>query len=159
MFTRPLLEYDCAAAGRGHLGAQVLQAKLLPGADGVGGARRVGQPAVVHPGLKAPVLVLPLPVLPLGLLQLPAELQHQRVGDHVGRVTFGAPVVRLVPGEPGGHGFVAPSQLPEEGEVISESEAVDVHMDWFESGFLFCKAEKYANEIWMIDLVEVISNI
>lgn len=101
-----LLEDDHAAAGRRHLGAQVLQADPLPGADAEGRARRVDQPAVVHPGLQAPVLILPLPVLPVGLLQLPAELQHQGVGHHLGRVPPGAPVGRLAPAEPGGHGLV-----------------------------------------------------
>lgn len=105
-FCVSLLEYDQATAGRRDLGAEVLQAQPFPGADAVGGPRRAGQPAVVHPGLEAPVLVLPLSVLPLRLLQLPAELQHQGVGDHVGRVPPGAPVIRLIPAEPGGHGLV-----------------------------------------------------
>lgn len=113
-----LLEYDQAAAGRRHLGAEVLQAKLLTGADAVGGARRAGQPAVVHPGLEAPVLALPLSLLPLRLLQLPAELQHQGVSDHVGRVPSGAPVIWLIPVEPGGHGTVLLHSPPDEGKTI-----------------------------------------
>lgn len=101
-----LLEYDQPAAGRGHLGAEVLQAEPLSSADAVGGARRAGQPAVVHSSLEAPVFILPLLLLPLRLLQLPVELQHQGVCDHVGRVPSGAPVIGLIPAEPGGHGPV-----------------------------------------------------
>lgn len=101
-----LLEYDHATAGRRHLGAEVLQAEPLPSADAVGGARRAGQPTVVHSGLEAPVFILPLPLLPLRLLQLPAELQHQSVGDHVGWIPPGSPTIRLIPVEPGGHGLV-----------------------------------------------------
>lgn len=107
-----LLEDDQAAAGRGHLGTQVLQRQPLPGADVEGGARRAGQPAVIHAGLQAAVLALPLPLLPLRLLQLPAELQHQGVGDHVRRVFPGAAVVRFVPAEPGGHDLCPPLQFP-----------------------------------------------
>lgn len=99
----PSPEYDHAAAGRRHLGAELLQAESLPGADAEGGARRAGQPAVVHAGPEAPVLALSLPLLPLGLLQLPAQLQHQRFGDHLGGIPPGGPVIRLVPAEPGGH--------------------------------------------------------
>ena len=47
-FLVSLLEYDQAAAGWWNLGAEVLQAQPLPGADAKGGARRAGQPAVVH---------------------------------------------------------------------------------------------------------------
>lgn len=118
-----LLQYDQAAAGRRHLGAQVLQAEPLPGADAVGGARGAGQPAVVHSSLEATVLVLPLPLLPLGLLQLPAELQHQGVGDHISRVPLGAPVIRLVPAKPGGHGPVLPHS-PWWGETSHHSEMI-----------------------------------
>ncbi len=105
-----LLEYDQAAAGWRNLGAEVLQAQLLPGADAVGGARRAGQPAVVHSGLEAAVLIVPLPLLPFSLLQLPAELQHQGVSDNISRVPLGAPVIRLIPAEPGGHDLVRSSQ-------------------------------------------------
>lgn len=101
----PLLEYDQPTAGWWHLGAEVLQTEPLPGADVVGGARRAGQPAVVHSGLEAPVFVFPLFLLLLRLLQLPAELQHQGVRDHFGWVPPGTPVIRLIPAEPGGHGL------------------------------------------------------
>lgn len=62
------LEHNHATAGRGDLGAEFLQAELFPSADVVGGARRAGQPAVVHSGLEALVLILPLSLLPLRLL-------------------------------------------------------------------------------------------
>lgn len=108
--TMRLLEHDHAAAGRGHLRAEVLQTKPLPGADAEGGSRRAGQPAVVHSGFQASVLALPLLLLSLGLLQLPAELQHQRFCDHFSRIPSGSLVVLLVPNEPGGHGLVLLSQ-------------------------------------------------
>lgn len=98
-----LLEYDHAAAGGRHLGAELLQAEPLPGGDAEGGAGRAGQPAVVHTGLEAAVLALSLSLLPVCLLQLPAQLQHQRFCDHLGRIPPGAPVVGIVPPEPGRH--------------------------------------------------------
>lgn len=104
--TTHLLEHDHATAGRGHLSAEVLQTEPLPGADAEGGSRRAGQPAVVHSSFQASVLALPLSLLSLGLLQLPAELQHQRFGDHFSRSPSGRLVILLVPTEPGGHGLV-----------------------------------------------------
>ena len=121
-FLVSLLEYDQAAAGRWHLGAEVLQAQPLPGADAEGGARRAGQPAVVHSGLEASVLDLPLSLQPLRLLQLPAELHHQCVGHHVRRVPLGAAVIRLIPAEPGGHGLVLLHSPLQEGEIITGSQ-------------------------------------
>lgn len=111
-----LLGDDHAAAGGRHLGAELLQAEPLPGGHAEGGAGRAGQPAVVHAGLEASVLALPLSVLPLRLLQLPAQLQHQRFGDHLGRIPPGGPVVGLIPAEPGGHG---PQMLKKKMETMT----------------------------------------
>lgn len=97
------LEYECAAAGGWNLGAELLQAESLHGGEAEGGAGRAGQPAVVHAALEALVLALPLPPSPLCLLQLPAQLQHQRFRDHLGRMPPGGPVEGLAPAEPGGH--------------------------------------------------------
>lgn len=63
-----LLEYDQPAAGRGHLGTEVLQAEPLSSADAVRWARRADQPAVVHSSLEAPVFILSFFVQPLRLL-------------------------------------------------------------------------------------------
>lgn len=94
-------EDDRPTVGRVYLGAHVLQLQALPGADVVALLWVADQPAVVHPGLDLAVLVLPLPLLLLRLLDLPAQLHHERFHHHLCGIPLGNAAGGLIPPEPG----------------------------------------------------------
>lgn len=98
-FTVP--EYDRPTVGRVYFGAHILQLQPFSRADVIALLWVADQPAVVHPGLHLAVFVLPLSLLLLCMLDLPAQLHHERFNHHFCGVPLGNAVWGLIPPEPG----------------------------------------------------------